>query len=100
MCAVAGKGLFRGMGADELAAAGISTGGADHNRSFVTERLTVGHGVDPARLALALDPQTSGGLLAAVSDEALPLVESLLADGGHDWWRIGTVERGSAMALR
>jgi selenide,water dikinase len=44
---------------------GIRTGGAERNESFVAP-LTDWSAADPADLALALDPQTSGGLLVAV----------------------------------
>src|SRR4249919_3748508 len=53
-------------GALDLAAAGVETGGAAHNRRFVSDALEVGAGVTPALVTLAHDPQTSGGLLAAV----------------------------------
>ena len=46
--------------------AGIETGGAAHNRRYVAGSLTVGSGVAPELVALAHDPQTSGGLLAAI----------------------------------
>ena len=52
-------------GALDLARAGVETGGAAHNRRFVAPALTVGAGVAPELVALAHDPQTSGGLLAA-----------------------------------
>lgn len=44
---------------------GIRTGGAERNESFVAP-VTDWTAADPADLALALDPQTSGGLLLAV----------------------------------
>jgi selenide, water dikinase len=45
--------------------AGIRTGGADRNASFVAP-LAEWSRADPSDVALALDPQTSGGLLLAV----------------------------------
>ena len=54
-------------GALELAAAGVETGGAAHNRRFVAPSLTVARRrARPELVTLAHDPQTSGGLLAAV----------------------------------
>jgi selenide,water dikinase len=47
---------------------GIRTGGADRNAEFVTP-LAMTQGARPADLALALDPQTSGGLLLAVPQD-------------------------------
>jgi selenide,water dikinase len=51
-------------GAREAAAAGARTGGDPRNRQYVAGRVEVTAG--PADEALAYDPQTSGGLLAAV----------------------------------
>jgi selenide,water dikinase len=52
-------------GARDLWRAGVRTGGAERNESFVAP-LTDSTAADPADIALALDPQTSGGLLLAV----------------------------------
>lgn len=53
-------------GARAAADAGVRTGGDARNREHLTGRLTSAAGLDDALVALALDPQTSGGLLAAV----------------------------------
>jgi selenide,water dikinase len=51
-------------------------------------------------VALAHDPQTSGGLLAAVSADALAGVEASLAAADVRAWRVGRVEEGEpAVAL-
>jgi selenide,water dikinase len=51
-------------------------------------------------LALACDPQTSGGLLAAVPERSLePLLDRLGADGASAWV-IGTVEMVPGLRLR
>jgi selenide,water dikinase len=44
-------------------------GGTKRNLDFVRPRLSVGEGVDEPSLLLLADAQTSGGLLAAVSEE-------------------------------
>jgi selenide, water dikinase len=88
-------------GALDLAAAGIETGGATHNRRFVAPSLTVADGVGPELVALAHDPQTSGGLLAAVPADAAVAVESALRAASVGCWRIGRVEAGPpAVELR
>lgn len=51
-----------------LAEAGFTTGGAKSNRLYPGEALQVQDGVSAAQLALALDPQTSGGLLFALPE--------------------------------
>jgi selenide, water dikinase len=79
-------------GALELARAGVETGGATYNRRFVAPVLSVGEGVDEALLTLAHDPQTSGGLLAAVPTEHASTIASALRDAGVPSWLIGRVE--------
>jgi selenide,water dikinase len=79
-------------GALELAAAGVETGGAAHNRRYVAGALAVGSGVAPEVVALAHDPQTSGGLLAAVGPDRLADVERALDKAGVERWRVGRVE--------
>jgi selenide, water dikinase len=89
-------------GALDLARAGVETGGAAHNRRFVAPELTVGEGVPDELVTLAHDPQTSGGLLAAVAADRLAAVEADLDAAGVDHWRIGRVEgdRGAGVELR
>jgi len=79
-------------GALDLARAGVETGGAAHNRRFVAAALEVASGVPSELVTLAHDPQTSGGLLAAVPADRLDAVEAGLAAAGVDAWRIGRVE--------
>ena len=81
-------------GALALAAAGVETGGAAHNRRFVRPELTVDDGIAPESVVLAHDPQTSGGLLAAVPPASLPAVERDLEARGVPHWRLGHVEGG------
>src|SRR5712691_5508344 len=69
-------------GALELARAGLETDGAAHNRRFVSSSLTVADSVASEVVALAHDPQTSGGILAAVAaDHADTVVEVLRIAG-------------------
>ncbi len=87
-------------GALALAAAGLETDGARHNRRFVAPALETTAGVDESLVALAYDPQTSGGLLAAISPERLEGVEAALASAGVSSWRIGRVDASSVPAVR
>ena len=86
-------------GALDLAADGVETGGAAHNRRFVDGSLEIGPGVTPELVTLAHDPQTSGGLLAAIPPARLGDVESALdrADVLHR--RVGRVERSDQPGL-
>ena len=79
-------------GALALAISGIETGGAAHNRRFVAGSLEVAAGVAPEQLTLAHDPQTSGGLLAAIPPDRLAEVEAALDHAEVPHWRIGHVE--------
>ncbi len=73
-------------GAREAAAAGTRTGGDARNRAYLGDALV--STADPVVDALALDPQTSGGLLAAVGDDD---AAALAAEG---WWPVGVVVDG------
>ncbi len=79
-------------GALDLARAGVETGGAGHNRRFTAPALAVGAGVAPELVALAHDPQTSGGLLAAVPAADARSVIADLGAAGVEAWQIGHVE--------
>ena len=87
-------------GAIALAAAGVETGGAAHNRRFVAPALTVEPGVEADLVTLAHDPQTSGGLLAAIQPDRLETVEAALDERGVSHWRVGGVEPGSGLSLQ
>ncbi len=83
-------------GAREAAATGLVPAGAGKNRESLREVLTLAEGVDPILVDLLLDPQTSGGLLAAVPEAAAaPLLRSLPAAGV-----VGRAEEGPAGAVR
>ena len=81
-------------GALELARTGLETDGAGHNRRFVRSSLTVGEGVAPELVALAHDPQTSGGILAAVPAERAETIAEVLRIAGIPCRLIGRVEAG------
>jgi selenide,water dikinase len=49
---------------------GVRTGGDPRNRDHVEAHVTIDPSITPAQAAIGYDPQTSGGLLAAV-DPAL-----------------------------
>jgi selenide,water dikinase len=86
-------------GALDAARAGVETGGAGHNRRFTAPSLSVADDVAPELVALAHDPQTSGGLLAAVSRTDVATVEAALEAAGVPSWRVGYVEDGEGVAL-
>ncbi|MGH9026322.1 MAG: selenide, water dikinase SelD, partial [Acidimicrobiia bacterium] len=61
-------------GVAEAAERGIRTGGNARNRRYLDGRVDVA--VDEAVETIAFDPQTSGGLLAAVAPEAVDALEA------------------------
>ena len=81
-------------GALELAAAGVETGGAAHNRRFVLPAFEIGADIAPELVTLAHDPQTSGGLLAAIPAAEVDDVAGALSAAGVQAWRIGSVQAG------
>jgi selenide,water dikinase len=87
-------------GALGAARAGVETGGAGHNRRFATGELGVGSHVPAELVTLAFDPQTSGGLLAAVPADRVDDLDGLLARGGIERHWIGEVVAGAGLELR
>ena len=79
-------------GARELAAQGVETGGATHNRRYVAGSLAVADGVPAELVTIAHDPQTSGGLLAAVPSGRSTEVRLALDAACVEHWVVGAVE--------
>lgn len=67
-------------GAYELAQKGMCSGAAKRTRSYLGQRLHQDEGLDPLRVELSLDAETSGGLLIGVAedrvDELLRMLEA------------------------
>jgi selenide,water dikinase len=74
-------------GARDAARRGVRTGGDPRNREYVSDHLNSTASADGE--ALCMDPQTSGGLLAAVHP-------SVLDDLSRDWYQVGEVAGGNA----
>ena len=55
--------------------------------------------VAPELVTLAHDPQTSGGLLAAVPPDRVAAVEAALDRRSVEHWWIGSVEDGAGIGL-
>ena len=85
-------------GARALAAAGHLTGGCKRNREWLADKVEVAAAV-PADLAeIAWDPQTSGGLLAAVPAATAPRLLDAFRAAGVRAATIGAVEARSSGA--
>jgi len=63
----------------EMAAMGLIPAGAYRNRDFVAGRI-LADGIDKRMMDILYDPQTSGGLLIAVSEKDAPRLERDLKD--------------------
>jgi len=62
-------------------------------------QFTVGLDVPRELVVLAHDPQTSGGLLAAIPRGAVESVETALAAAGVDHWRVGAVQASNSPSI-
>jgi selenide,water dikinase len=85
-------------GALAVAHAGERTGGDPRNRAFTDGFVTV-DGVADELVALAYDPQTSGGLLISLPAARAPALEAAFDGAGLFLRRIGRVDEGAGVAL-
>jgi selenide,water dikinase len=69
-------------GVRELAAAGCITGASNRNWAGYGTEVALAPGLPPLTRELLADPQTSGGLLVACDEAALPEVMAAFRDGG------------------
>jgi len=80
-------------GVTQLAAMGMIPAGTFRNRDFCKHVMSVAPGVDPLRLDLLADAQTSGGMLISVpADKLTPLLAGLDRHGAMCADIIGRVE--------
>ena len=80
--------VFEGVLA--LASANRS-GGLGSNEAHFGQKITIEPGVDPDRLTILFDPQTSGGLLVAVRSESAEQVRTALTAAGVPAVRVGSI---------
>ena len=78
----------------ELLRTDVIPGAIERNREFVGGDLEVEPGVEPARVYLGFDTQTSGGLLIAISPERLPQLQHSLSKRGVTGVVIGSLAEG------
>lgn len=80
--------------AKEFIAAGFAPKGAKNNLGFVYKKTTFSRGIsDVDKLALA-DPQTSGGLLVAISQKKVAKFKNALKKTNTPYWIIGEAVKG------
>lgn len=80
--------------AKEFISAGFVPKGAKNNLGFVQKKTTFSKGIsDVDKLALA-DPQTSGGLLVAISQKRVAKFKNALKKANTPYWIIGEAVKG------
>jgi selenide,water dikinase len=86
--------------ARQMAAMGLIPAGSYNNRQHYLPRVVDGGRVGPEALDILADPQTSGGLLMAVSRKNLESLLTLLGEKGASGWVIGRVADSPQGRLR
>jgi selenide, water dikinase len=86
-------------GARDYAAAGHVPGGTRRNADFVSALTTFGPGVSDVDRLLLLDPQTSGGLLAALAPEVLEAAREAFAAASIAMQVVGQVGEGAGLLV-
>jgi len=88
-------------GAEHLAEKGYLTGGCKRNRDYLNDKMTIDKSVREGLIEVALDPQTSGGLLIAVAKtHAGELIAALHAAGVRDAVEVGFATSRQAASVR
>ena len=80
----------------------VVPGGLDRNRAHLLDEglLTLDATIPPALAALLFDPQTSGGLLAAVPPRAQAGLAQAFRTANEPYWIVGTVTEGSGIGVQ
>jgi selenide, water dikinase len=86
-------------GALDVARAGERTGGDERNREFAGAHVTVSGDISDAVVALAWDPQTSGGLLISLPRERAAVLQATFDANGLFLAHIGSVGEGAGVEL-
>jgi len=87
-------------GALDVARAGEQTGGGGRNRDFAGGHVDVVEDVPEEVVAIAWDPQTSGGLLVSLPRDRAAVLQASFDAAGLFLARIGSVEAGSGVQVR
>ena len=88
-------------GARRLARLGYVTGGCRRNREYLKNKISVHRSVRDDLIEIALDPQTSGGLLMALpADRAAALVDRLRSKGIDAATLVGRATAAEEVSVR
>lgn len=86
-------------GARDYAAAGNTPGGTGRNADYLAGRVSFGPDVSAVDRLLLFDPQTSGGLLAAIPAAALTRARDTFVAAGVPFHVVGAVSAGADLAV-
>ena len=86
-------------GALDYALAGVDFGGVNRNRNHLAQRVQGLDAVSEAMQRLLFDPQTSGGLLAALEPAAAVALVEALAEDGYSAAVVGEVIEGERLLV-
>lgn len=86
-------------GARDYAAAGYVPGGTGRNAEYLRVHVTLGPAVSETDRQLLFDPQTSGGLFAAIAGDALDRVRAALIAAGVPCHVVGSVSEGEGISV-
>jgi selenide,water dikinase len=86
-------------GAKRYAELGCVPGGTGRNQEFLEEHVRVAEPLGEWERNLLFDPQTSGGLLAAVEPTAWPALRERFAEADVACWKIGEVVAGEGLEV-
>ena len=88
-------------GAERLAEKGYLTGGCKRNREYLNDKMHIEKSIGEGLVEVALDPQTSGGLLIALAKtHARELIAALHAAGVSDAVEVGYATSPQAASVR
>jgi selenide,water dikinase len=86
-------------GAQRYAKLGCVPGGTGRNQEFLEEHVRVAEPLGEVERGLLFDPQTSGGLFAAVDPAAWPALRQRFESANVPCWRVGEVTAGEEIEV-
>ncbi|MEW5816375.1 MAG: selenide, water dikinase SelD, partial [Spirochaetota bacterium] len=86
-------------GAVRYAGESLFPGGSFRNKDFYKDKITFSTGISDDMQMLLFTPETSGGLLAAISKDKMDVLENLLTAKGHFYRIVGEVTEGTGVEV-